>query len=305
MAIVSAREIWEGRTATIDDKGHREYTREFRFTTNADTDDAATICLSPLIPPLYTPYVVPNGFDTGALLTRISTAQEQGEPTVWKVTLHYSTRSHDASRHPGNPNPSSADQFSQSPFDRPPLITWDAVQYTRPLVKDVVTSKPVLNSAGERFDPPPEIDDSRIVLIYERNEPVYDSNVAVSYRDSVNSDTWNGFDPGTVKLSKISANLEYEKGVFYWRVRYEFHIRDNWQVSLLDHGSKQLTNDNPPLLVHIISKSGGIIDDLLDGNGKQLPPTNPASDRFANAVFKTYNAYTQIAFAPLQITVPG
>jgi hypothetical protein len=302
MAIVSAREIWEGRTAKIEQLGKREYTRVFRITTNADTDDAASIVLSPLFPKLYTPYNVPNGVDLGAILHDKTATQDADNPYVWKVTLHYSTVSGDGSRDPGNSDPNDTSGLLANPFARPPLITWDAVQFTRPVVTDI-NGKPLVNTAGQQFDPLPEMDDSRVVIIYERNEPTFSATNAQNYRDALNSDQWNGMSPGTVKCCKIAASLEYEKGLYYWRMRYEFHVRDTWQLSIINQGWNFLTGDTPPVLRACMSKDNVPVRQCLDNSGHVIPRNNDGS--ISNVIALKFNIYQSLPFAPLGIIIPG
>lgn len=295
MSIVSANEMTDARTARYDDTGHREYTRTFIVITDNSANDAAYIVLSPLFPRLYTPYIVPAGIDAGAVLKSKQATPDPETPYKWIVTLTYSTRTGNASRHPGNPDPSDPSGFSNSPLDRPTLITWDAVQFTRPVVKTIDSGLPIANSAGDEYDPKVEIDDSRPVLIIERPQASFSQSTAIAYRDAINSDSFFGFDPNTVKVAKITATLEYEKSIYFWKARYEFHVRpETWTLSLLDRGYRQLKTGDATKAIVILDDSGNPVSQPvnLDGLGHVLPANG-------TPVFRQFNVYKALPFAAL------
>src|SRR5947209_2126806 len=119
MAIIGVFEKWEGRKSEYDGFGQRKYTRVFQVSSSVSTDDAATICLAPLLPRMFASYIVPNGIDLGAIVRSKKAVQDSSNPYFWTVTVEYDTKTPDASRHPGNPNPTDDTGFSNSPFDRP------------------------------------------------------------------------------------------------------------------------------------------------------------------------------------------
>src|SRR5207245_2866104 len=73
--------------------------------------------------------------------------------------------------------------------------------------------KGILNSAGQYFDPPPMMDDSRPRLSIARNEPVFNPAIAINYQDAVNTDGFLGFTAGQVRVSGISASNESENNI--------------------------------------------------------------------------------------------
>lgn len=298
MAFTLFQELFDARTAKYDDTGHREYTRTFIVVTDNSATDAAAVVLSPLFPRLYTPYIVPAGTDLGALLKSKEAHPDPETPYKWTVILTYSTKVGNPSRHPGNPDPSDPSGFSNSPLDRPPLITWDAVQFTRPAINTIDPfSPPIMNSANLPYVPPPEIDDSRPTLRIERNQASFDQSLAQKYRDAINSDSFFGFDPGTVKVQKIGASLEFEKGIYYWRTVYVFQMRpETWTLKLLDASFYEFAPADNTQWVRINDKFANpcTIPFPLDGNGHKLPANG-------TPVIKSYNVYNSLPFAVLSL----
>src|SRR5581483_6338239 len=145
MAVLSVREIWNGRRGSADEKAVREYARVFRVVTSNSLDGAlvAETAVDPFngtaIPNLFASYIEPNGttFDLTAIARKIDVVQDDSDPNTWLVTV-------------SNPNP----------LLRPSEIKWSFAQFQR--IADVdIYGAAVVNSAGEAFDPPAEKDDSR------------------------------------------------------------------------------------------------------------------------------------------------
>src|SRR5262249_52438990 len=180
-------------------------------------------------------------------------------------------------------------QFSdQNPLNRPPRISWGFTQFQIAAEQDA-NGKVYVNSAGERFDPPPMLDDTRLVCTIERNEPGYDPIIALAYKDAVNSDPFMGFDPGEAKMANMGATMEFESTVgFYWKVNYEIHFHDNslatvddgWDQYVLDKGSYELDANNKPK--RTLDQSTGLpiaSGVLLNGSAKKIltPQTGTTS----------------------------
>ena len=186
----------------------------------------------------------------------------------------------------------------------------------------------ITNSAGAAFDPPVEIDYSRIVVNISKNEKNFNANKVLAYNDTVNLDAINlrfrGFKldikPLTAKMQSISAARRIKNGKVYWRVSYEFHVDDHfgWRVELLDRGysrSGLWDADNEAWLKISLDPSKNrhlpankpITDDngfsanepvLLDGEGM---PLKAGQDPF----FLHYGVYKEINWAPLKLNDIG
>ena len=122
----------------------------------------------------------------------------------------------------------------------------------------------ITNSAMTAFDPPPEMDYSRLKIVITRFHSEYPTSL-LDYIDTVNlkpvdisiNDFKGTLPPFTAKLQSISGSREYEDGEGYWQVSYEIEcdFLFTWRHWLLDqgyvvnnpdmHGNGYDDNDNP------------------------------------------------------------
>jgi hypothetical protein len=283
MAIVSVREVASGRDGTLNNKGERSYSRAFQVITDDPLDGPLLVRTASGIPQRGSIYATATEIDPGAKVKAINPSQDADNPRVWTVKVDYDSVTEDK---------------PENPLDRPIEISWTAAPYERVVFNDT-DGKAILNSAGDYFDPPLTIDDSRPVLTVVRNEPSYNPTLAIDYQDAVNTDSFLGFSPGQVKVAKIDATSATENDIFYWRVTYEFHFRrEGWALSVLDQGRYQKLN-NKPVPIPEYDESGNAVPGShvsdpvpLDGAGQRL--TNPGPD---TAIFLTFKVYKERPFA--------
>lgn len=289
MAVTSATEIWDSRQGSIDQQGQRSYTREYRVITDDWTDGPKVVRQATGIPRVGDPYA-PSGTetDTAAVVTSVTPRQNPEHPTVWLVRVEYRTRQIDPL------------QANEDPLDRPAQIEWSFVPY-RKVVWEDIDNNAIDSSAGEPFDPPVEIDDSRPVLRITRNESGFDPARAVEYQDAVNDAAFFGGAVGQVKVASISASNQFEAGIEFWRVSYEFHFRrEGWALKVLDRGFLRLTAGARTLAtLPAHDASGGKILDqpvsapiLLDGAGAPLAVGGTPQ-------YRTFNVYKSKDFSVL------
>jgi hypothetical protein len=108
---------------------------------------------------------------------------------------------------------------------------------------DTGNIRPVTNSAGEVYDPPPKDTVTGSVLTIERNEPLSAPHPAMgnTYRNTVNADAFWGLPPGCWRCIDIVAKRAVRQlpngqtGV-YLRVKYTFESRATWDTIILDAG---------------------------------------------------------------------
>ncbi len=153
MAVIGAAVLLHrGRGGGIDDKQNTEYDEVYLVQTDGPTA-IVFIANAPGIPPQFAPYATdPNAI----LLTRSPRGTNDESAQTWEVTCHYSSK-YDF-------------QYEQNPLDRPPRFSRSIATFTKPFDKDIVTGAPVLNLARQRYDPPAELNDSRVVIKAVRNE---------------------------------------------------------------------------------------------------------------------------------------
>jgi hypothetical protein len=278
MAVVECHEIWQGRGSSEDQKAKRQYTRVFRVLVDDVTTSSLTVREAVQIN-RFQAFVDSDGRSDplGAFASDIKAVQQE-DPFEWLVTVEYSNRTDQPQL--GNENPTQ----------RVPEVTWDTEQFQQAIDKDLA-GKPLVNSAGEKFDPPVAVDDCRPLLKVLRYEEVFVPAIAILYKDAVNSDNWNGFVPGQVKSKMPTAVRQYENGVFYYAVTYIFHIRpEGWLRLLLDVGRNTLDpiTDDPVLITDKYGQPLSV-PSLLNGDGQLL---RNAQSKLSNAINDLVQAIT-------------
>lgn len=171
----------------------------------------------------------------------------------WKVSIEYG---------PWDP------RIEENPLDKKLELEWDWVQFEK--IADVDRDgKAVVNSAGDYFDPPIVMDDSRPILRIVRNEPDFSMAYASDYRDSINDGPWYGYPAYTVKCTSITAKLEYSMNIpgdnkWYWTLTYVFHLNpDGWDKEVLDQGLR--SSGGEPIIKGGVPATSPV---LLDGAGE-------------------------------------
>lgn len=161
---------------------------------------------------------------------------------------------------------------------------------------------PIVNSALDAFDPPPEGEVAIDILRITRNVWPWNDALAQTYRNTVNNAAVTiskpdyGYEriiqPFTGRIIDISGSfeidLEYKQK--YWRTTIEVHINPlGWRMTMIDKGlrrraksgdetdtgvtlSSSTISTTGPQLTHIKDAAGNPITTpvLFDGNGKPL-----------------------------------
>jgi hypothetical protein len=280
MAVTYVGELSEGRRAT-NSRGVRTYTRVFRLTTSSQTDNAYTVGSNISLP------VIGNTFpsDGNAYCTDLDVQCVRGW-RIWDVTATYSTER----------------QLNTTPTSDPVFVQWDTEQFQKPATQDK-DGDAVVNSAGDPFLPPEQMDDSRRVVTITKNLSSVPAWI-LTYQDAVNSDTFTidgiSIAIGEAKMQRVSVGpAEIRNGTAFRAVTFVIALRrDGWAYKILDQGYKE-KDPADSTKRKLITVRGQLPTSpvLLDGNGNQL--ANPAT---ANAVYLTYNVYKTQAFSSLPLT---
>jgi hypothetical protein len=217
---------------------------------------------------------------------RIEPTQDGDNPKLWVVRVEYDTEMPE----------------EEDPFDRPPEYSWTFAQFQKVAALDI-NGNAIVNSAGQYFDPPIEIDDSRPVLTIVRNEIYFNPAIAIAYQDAINSEWFFGFAPGVVKVANISAVSQVEDDYpsagnkfYYWKVTYEFMMRrGGWTLQLLDQGRFKISAvaDGDVMLEPIRDADLQPVTDPLPLNGSGQPIDEPGP---TNCVFLPYQVYQALPF---------
>lgn len=280
MAVTYVGELAEGRRAT-NSRGVRTYTRVFRLTTSSQTDNAFTVGSNGSLP------VIGNTFpsDGNAYCTDLDVQCVRGW-RIWDVTATYSTER----------------AINTVPTSDPVFVQWDTEQFTKPATQDK-NGDAIVNSAGDPFLPPEQMDDSRRVVTITKNLSSVPAWV-LTYQDAVNSDAFTidgvSIAIGEAKMQRVSVGpAEIRNGTTFRAVTFVIALRrDGWAYKILDQGYNEKNAASPTGRSPI--RIGGMLPTspvLLDGNGNRLP-----DPKATDGVFLTYNVYKTQAFSSLPLT---
>lgn len=290
MAVISVRKLWQDRAGKANAKGVRRYTESWRVETNNKNEGAVTVGAG---------FTLSTGIgygstyheDSGAWLQDLDPRQEKFSPTVWIVTCSYS----------------SERETATDPTTEPAIITWGGEQFQKPAVFDR-NGDAIVNSAGDFFEDPPQMDDSRITAQIQKNVEAVPSWL-LDYRDSVNSGIFMldgiAIGIGVAKLQPPTIGQEQVRNGYVFRqLTLNMHFRDEgWAVRPLDQGYHEIgdliTPGDGEARVKMLNADGTEPSRpiLLDGNGARLENPNPT-----NAVFLEFDVYKERDFSVLPLT---
>ncbi|MGL5095881.1 MAG: hypothetical protein ACRDD1_09845, partial [Planctomycetia bacterium] len=208
-----------------------------------------------------------------------------GSETSWLVTCLFDSKGDE-------------EKEEENPEDRTPDVEHGCAEFTRAFDREVnedgSPGGPVLNGAGQPFGAPAEIDDSRPVLVIERNEPNFTVKLQLEYKDAVNDDQFYGEEPGCWKMKCPTARLVKEGELRYHRVRYEIHHNENkWFKEILDQG--------------LYKKSGNTLEPIKDKDGQAVtePVNMKDGDKLPDGEthFIKFKAYKRKPFRKLRLEV--
>lgn len=222
-----------------DPEQHRQYTSTYMVLTDDKNDGPITAIQASGIPAYRSPYAFGNDTDPWAFCSSIQARLTKVEDTArqWTVTVTHSTR----------PAERCADFQIDNPLDEPFKISGSFAQFTRPATVDR-NGLSITNSVQEPFVPAIEIDDSRKVLVIEKNLPTIDLDDWADYADTVNSGTLWGLSSRKIKLNQWRFTVLYY-GVcnYYVNNVWEFHInKDKWNHKVIDAGFRHLDGGAAP-----------------------------------------------------------
>ena len=285
MAVEYIGEAPGGRSAQ-NTKGVRTYIRKFRLRTTTQADGPFAVGSNASLP------VIGNTHPEDANAYCVSIQVENTDPWAgWTVTANYSTEQ----------------ELNTNPTSDPAVITWSTEQFQRVAVFDN-DGDLILNSAGDPFDPPAMMDDSRRVVTVQKNLAVVPTWI-LDYQDAVNSDAFTvdgvSIGIGKAKMQNVSVGpVERRSSTTFRSVNFTIHLqRDGWALQPLDAGFREfVTTDSvpEPELKNILNRGDQqpvAAPVPLDGNGKALDNPSPT-----NCVFLTYNVYKTRTFSTLPLT---
>lgn len=263
MSVTLVTELVEN-TSDIGEK-QSTYVRVFHVKCSSQNDDAYIILSQAPYAPLALTIGRPNfplpyasHYDNGsALAISYNCNRLQNDPYNWIVTVTYSNRY----------------EYSD-PLAEPADISYSTNPITVPLVLDCSTPpKAVKNSAGDQFNPLPEVQRSGLTLSIGVNIDfaTFSGFAPLDWVDSCNSQTFFGGPAETWLLRGLSAQRTFDRDTWFWRVNYQFEfLFSGWRVKPLDQGIHILDSQNVGIPIPNAKDQ-----QLLDGHGHLLAKTAP------------------------------
>lgn len=279
MAVTLLGEDTEARYAQ-NTKGVRTYRRAFKLQSNDKTDGPYEVGSTSGLP------LIGDVHHEDASAWCVSLTVENFAPYKgWRVTAEYS----------------SEHEIDNTPTDDPALITWDSEQFQRPAIFDS-SGNAIVNSAGDPFDPPLMMDDSRRVVTIIKNLSAVPSWI-LTYQDAVNnaSFTLDGLTigAGLAKIQRVAVSeRQIRNGTTFRQVTLVMHLEKNgWLLEPLDAGFRENVSGS----LQNIRNPG---DDELPAapvplNGAGMALDNPS---VTNNVFLSFTVYETKDFSVLPLT---
>lgn len=206
--VTERRHMRRGRVSEDD----RTASRVFIVQSDVAVNDPFVIRAVTGVPPLAAAWVTEDFSDT--FLRVIDHEPVQLSDTTWDVTVQYETLSD-----------IPAGFIGENPLEKTPEVDFDFIDSEEEFDADI-DGIPYLNAALEPFDPPVSRAVSDFRLIFQRNEANFTGSFAKKFKDTVNSDTFVGLEPGTWRLTGIKAKRQIEAALTFYRVTYTFDGRD-------------------------------------------------------------------------------
>lgn len=222
--------------------------------------------------------------------------------TIWEMECEYSSAQKEKEQ----------EEEEEDPLDKKPEIEIDFETYQTvaegALVNDSSVDdddaadsssfqffgRALVNSAGEPFDPQPEMDQVRPVMTITYNEPFLNIPLLMHYANTVNKTGWLGCSPRTWKMGGPRIHRVQEAQYRYWQISLTFTFNKmGWDLQLLNQGTYYLDGGAPSgPQTPFTDAEGNRIVGLLGETGDEFDPLIDTGD----ATYSRYRVYKERDF---------
>lgn len=238
--------------------------------------------------------------DARCLLSSVKVSSTSADRKQWKAVLEFQPRSWE-----GDDKGPVDENGNRDPFAAPPALRARAEEEEVAVTIDA-EGTPILNSAGDPFDPPMSVMVPSVVFEVSRLERTFDPALIADLQGRVNASTWLGFAAGSSLCKSIAASREWrddvgEAGGWAWSVDYTMAYREpvegddgvvlpGWAAVVLDAGYRQkVGSDRKQILVDNAPASSPV---PLKTDGTAALPTDAPN-------YLTFKVYPEADFAAL------
>lgn len=283
MAITAVQLVWSGPAFNDDVEGAVGYTETYRIYSNDVNESVVNVRNA--LPALGTPH----DDDPKATVKSRSADRPDNSRLIWDGVVTYEF------------DPEDPDDPEDNPLDEPVKFRWGGSLYTKPVIKDR-DGNATVNSAGDYFDPPPEIEVPSFQVNVQANVASVPL-VVLTWAGRVNESSFTvdgvGVDAEAARIIALDIGEYQEKNDIGYRVfTYTIEFREEgWDLEMLDQGFR--IKDGDTLKDILIEDEDGTKNRpsapvLLDGSGAKL--TDPTPE---NAVYLTFPVYKLLDFSSL------
>jgi hypothetical protein len=276
-------ESGQSRTLTVGEDGKRAYVLYYRAETG-DKQVGAKEVEAGCPVRLGDAYEAFGETDETVFARSFTIAEDAsaGDGTVWLITIQYG---------PGNPL-----EFTPTdPLIQRPKIGFTSTRFQKPADRDI-DDEPVVNSAGDPFDPPFMVDQTRPFMTIVRNEPYFSPLLAKDFHNALNAGPWFGRPALEWKCLDITGDESQDpNGDRYWVVTYQFELNEEtWVAQILDIGMREK---------NAAGKKVAITDDRGREVDAPWPLNEDGSKKAVGAAadFLEFHLYREADFADLNL----
>ena len=279
-------EKYEDRSTKIGLYLKRDHSRSFVAQTD-NSEGSYAVSLATGVPRLGDAH--PE--DPASLCVSVDAKPKNGEPEVWSVSCKYTNDLPDDTI--DDDDPTSIRKKS----------SWSFEEHIRAVGQDR-DDNPIINTAGDRYDEPLEVVDSLPTLTITKNKNSFNAQTAFDYNNSVNSDTFRGAEPGTLRV-RITATEEWKGDSAYWATTYVFKYNPNgWQPTILESGMYQkVLSSRVPCYIkgETPHDSEPVTHPVpLDADGAQIDPTT-FSNTPSPIVYTQWDVLPELPYSTLGV----
>lgn len=220
--------------------------------------------------------------------TEINT-QQDGSPLHYKVEFTYDLV--------------KPEDQAVAPWDRADKFTFSGSTTTGPAYvhynDGFGSPKFIVNSAGDPLEGA-EKEFSQWHVQITGNRQSFPYSVAMAYVNAVNSDSWSGFPPGTIKCQSINGQREIEQvngeDVAYWQVSVDLAYRqEGFALRLWDVGFNEIVSGKRKKILD--QHKEPVSEPVALDNGAAKAPGSPPN-------MLTFRVYNQLPFSGVFTQLP-